>query len=1165
MIRKCIDPGSNKSLWLSLAGLLLVFGPGYAQAASVQIAKANFSVKARTLAVDGAARAGEVRLYDADNDQWLATMSPDNGKFSFRLSALPRTPCTVRAEAGGMTAVKAVSGAPECAKGDLPPVCEIVNPADDIQIGFGESRRFVGKAIDPENTFLHYEWDFGGGADARLTTADAGNILFNLRNDARFAVAFAATDMQGRRCTARMSVTVGNPPANLPAKVSEQAPKAGSDGYAVLPFQPFGMAFHDSSYAYYSMLTPTNWLNAAVIKKGSVGGGKPVHLTPAEVGLDYSAASNPWDPAGPDSINSTSQNYPLGKTAGEAGVAKSDWFDPCRVWKNPNPNSTNAGDTQFQSFFDLYLTQPVDLWRILEPRPGAGAVAGVSGDLTNAECNYSNFFLPNWQGHLPPFDPANPKTFSYMHLKPDEGAAFWTYDMISRFDAIQPASTDFPGFRGVMLPNGSPMPGRDAPYQGNAPQAFPSTVMPEPGDNYPGFDDTRNLFAAVGFPQFPTDDKGRHNAYPLMRIRAHDKAGKLLGTTDAVTAVTTEFKCAECHAKGKNGADQSVYDGLRADMAANKPGLEKYKGREKWIPAFLAPEDVNPSRKNDRDVIEQASMINIARLHDFYYNFIEESGWLGPLEFESETIYGKASELRVQPGNCTDYCHKSVPRADPRRYNMAPVYDAGNACPEMSDSLHNIHGRLIGTMNADYTGTIERDPLTRELKLADLTKPDKNKPFLLSVKDTGAPDDSCFYCHAGKQDKYQRDVMTAAGVNCIDCHGDLAVLAGGGAMTSRGKGENPLDSRGGTGDLTSPIDKDKLAQAYMAHESSYGAKADGSWYLVEKGVDGIYRRKDKVVTTLDMALVFAGGDGAANADGTYTLSEDGKSETLTEAQLLDKVKTDVNGWLLSFGRIPWAEELSCANCHAGLGDEPVRRRAYDMTTGQFRLNKVTDERFAENLQPKKHDSSFTLEVQDGQSCPPGTFSDTLIDSGKHVCTRGLFKDSLDRHGAVACQACHGPAHAIWPNPDPYANDNVTAMQLQGHAGTLLECTVCHTDDAFKDGKVDGLRYGDGLLAGPHGMHPVNDPTWWQERAGGPANATDGSRKGGWHNVWAKKAGASGEDQCAACHGKDHKGTRLSKSPIDREFADGKGKPVVVKAGEPVGCDLCHTLEQSFIK
>jgi RecJ-like exonuclease len=72
------------------------------------------------------------------------------------------------------------------------------------------------------------------------------------------------------------------------------------------------------------------------------------------------------------------------------------------------------------------------------------------------------------------------------------------------------------------------------------------------------------------------------------------------------------------------------------------------------------------------------------------------------------------------------------------------------------------------------------------------------------------------------------------------------------------------------------------------------------------------------------------------------------------------------------------------------------------------------------------------------------------------------------------------------------------------------------------------------------------------------------------------SGAKGEDQCAACHGNDHRGTRLSKTPVDRVFdfrgfdgkklkkAGFKTKVVKVAAGTPIGCDTCHSLETSFI-
>jgi len=201
-------------------------------------------------------------------------------------------------------------------------------------------------------------------------------------------------------------------------------------------------------------------------------------------------------------------------------------------------------------------------------------------------------------------------------------------------------------------------------------------------------------------------------------------------------------------------------------------------------------------------------------------------------------------------------------------------------------------------------------------------------------------------------------------------------------------------------------------------------------------------------------------------------------------------------------REPWADEPKCSACHGGHGDDPVGTLAYDPADPAATPLEFPASRFAEN---------------------PGT----------------LYRNSLDNHAGVACEGCHGSPHAIWPNPNPAANDNVPAVQLQGHAGTISECTVCHEAGSFPNGTLDG----------PHGMHPVNDPNWIKS-------------KGDFYHedfVWR-----NGEDQCAACHGSDHRGTRLSRVPADRVLRDADG---VVRAtlarGDIVSCDLCHSLEKSF--
>ena len=60
----------------------------------------------------------------------------------------------------------------------------------------------------------------------------------------------------------------------------------------------------------------------------------------------------------------------------------------------------------------------------------------------------------------------------------------------------------------------------------------------------------------------------------------------------------------------------------------------------------------------------------------------------------------------------------------------------------------------------------------------------------------------------------------------------------------------------------------------------------------------------------------------------------------------------------------------------------------------------------------------------------------------------LYRNSVG-HSNVHCAACHGSPHAIWPTVR--TEDNLQAEGLQGHAGTIDTCTVCHRqtpDDAF---------------------------------------------------------------------------------------------------------------------
>jgi hypothetical protein len=137
----------------------------------------------------------------------------------------------------------------------------------------------------------------------------------------------------------------------------------------------------------------------------------------------------------------------------------------------------------------------------------------------------------------------------------------------------------------------------------------------------------------------------------------------------------------------------------------------------------------------------------------------------------------------------------------------------------------------------------------------------------------------------------------------------------------------------------------------------------------------------------------------------------------------------------------------------------------------------------------------------------------------------LFRNSKG-HGKLACEACHGSPHAIWPNADDNANDNIAAEQLQGHTGTITECTACHAPGSLP------LTTG-----GPHGLHNINDARWIDEEHG---------------EIYERN-----KNNCKACHGIDLNGTVLAKMPVARTFRVEDSGIVNLAKGELVRCNRCH--------
>jgi hypothetical protein len=208
-------------------------------------------------------------------------------------------------------------------------------------------------------------------------------------------------------------------------------------------------------------------------------------------------------------------------------------------------------------------------------------------------------------------------------------------------------------------------------------------------------------------------------------------------------------------------------------------------------------------------------------------------------------------------------------------------------------------------------------------------------------------------------------------------------------------------------------------------------------------------------------------------------------------------------------RVPWLNEPTCGSCHTGdavsnLSHSPGVIPAAD----HIRLLRAylgTDAKATPIL-------------------PTNTrFAEPRVASGPPKGNPQLFRLSVDAHGGVFCEGCHGSTHAEWPVVNANANDNVTPTEVQGHGGKIVECDACHTGSL-------GLT-----LAGPHGMHPVGNKGYSVSWVSNHSDYVDA------HGFPAAKpaTGSTARGRCSRrsrsigriCHAPE--ATATSRAPADR--------------------------------
>lgn len=184
----------------------------------------------------------------------------------------------------------------------------------------------------------------------------------------------------------------------------------------------------------------------------------------------------------------------------------------------------------------------------------------------------------------------------------------------------------------------------------------------------------------------------------------------------------------------------------------------------------------------------------------------------------------------------------------------------------------------------------------------------------------------------------------------------------------------------------------------------------------------------------------------------------------------------------SSSREGWFDQPNCQACHH---DGQQEKSAIDPSTNTLRH--VIDTRFATNMNTP-------------------------------VTGVSLYRFSTG-HGDMQCESCHGSTHAIYP---AHNADNILSEGIQGHSGTIGECSSCHTNVPKT---VDG---------GPHGMHPVGQ-SWIKDH---------------------EDAAEDNKAQCKACHGSNYRGSALSKTWTDRAFSV-EDKQKNFAKGHKVSCYDCH--------
>lgn len=1138
----------------------------------------------------GASAFSAVSVFDAVDHRLLYTGQTDAKsafKFSFNQDAIP---CVMQLESGDAKVAVKVAGANKACKTNAPPTCSIKGGNRIVAENSPQTFEIITKIKN-----LNFDWDFGDGTQENSTP-------HTFTHAGLYQVTAVGEDAKKAQCTDSILVSV-TPPAganpNPPVSESGARPASASgmpkngqndqDAIVAFPFEDMGMEGGSQISIPYNALVPYNALNAQIIKKVA---NKPIILGSSDISVYYSAAANPIDPAGPGSINSTSQNYFQG---GKVGAN----FDP--VATQALIATTKETIYKDDQSFDNALIAKSEFWDKIH-QPNASKLLDKDGKPA-----------PLPEKGLSQADTQNTYTPAKPLVMPDEGLRGY----VDKAEGVRA------------------MPGISDPYKVNTPQKM-------------DFSETQGSFVAQNIPATSVDDQGRTNPFPLMRVEVKE-GDTLKSAIDAVYTTASDTGCRACHIKGAMGSDDTVWrTPVTIDELLNPDGST---GPATGKGAFPPAEPTKPELTGDiiadfkkygygpavHNKFDGKFPLNPAQAmvapgitleydaNGIRTDRVAESRWLKPDGTTSPTNPDKVStwklQIRLKFKDASDYGENSWQNQEKAaRWNNMMLHDymtpinynnaRDDVFAEIADDKYTTRNTV--TMCASHhTSTLKQDTgaaaVSQVRTLSDYTR--------------------TAHAFHGKMQVYKRDVSaTESADKMAHKKGDLIRDERGHPIMWGGRGWDTIDNdqnrlpmtQDDQGKFTVPAAEFAPAarnnwrpDLFPQHPLGEELLPIGENVVMEKNCLTCHTGKtEKSYRDIHHAVGMKCDSchGGMLAVG-LTYPNEIYDGNLTMAGALGEDKLDT--LTAPDFRRAWLDEPDCGSCH--VGDANLKKNGdaglkHYYSAGALKQGWADGDKSAATIHPinarfavmpsketrPEKRAATDADVAAGLAAKKG---DTFYKDRE--VSQALYRKSGDVHGSggngiLNCSTCHGGSHGIWPNKDPAANDNVTAKQLQGYDGNIVECSTCHIKDDFKTGLVatdggpataefpNGAGVGQGVragtvvtpttegrayLAGPHGMHPVGDEYWYKHAVGAASNTSKGkhnaSLNGGWHNDMAKKPGPDGEDQCAACHGADHKGTRLSRTLVDRVLINAKGKPIKVAKDKIIGCDLCHSLAKSF--